>query len=76
MTTRTRRKKRTSSLEATTGETEADEEGDDNNSQLSKVKHGHNRKVDASKFTNPIPPASLSSLAGELFKFIFCSNHT
>ncbi|CAF4137821.1 unnamed protein product, partial [Rotaria magnacalcarata] len=63
MYTRTRRKKRTTSMEATTGEREADEEGDDNDSQISKVKQDHDRQKDLSKTINLVAPASLSSLA-------------
>ncbi|CAF3270015.1 unnamed protein product, partial [Rotaria sp. Silwood2] len=63
MYARTRRKKRTESMEATAGERDVDEEGDDNDSQLSKVRQSHDRQIDLSKTTNPVPSASLSSLA-------------
>ncbi|CAF0987761.1 unnamed protein product [Rotaria sordida] len=64
MYTRTRRKKRTASMEATAGERDADEEGDDNDSQqVSKARRNHNRQRDLSKTTDPVASASLSSLA-------------
>ncbi|CAF4196048.1 unnamed protein product [Rotaria sp. Silwood2] len=63
MYTKTRRKKRTDSMEANTGERDADEEGDDNDSQLSKVRQSHDRQRDLSKTINPVASASLSSLA-------------
>ncbi|CAF3649586.1 unnamed protein product [Rotaria sp. Silwood1] len=60
---RTRRKKRTESMEATAGERDPDEEADDNDSQLSKARQSHDRQRDLSKTTSPVTPASLSSLA-------------
>ncbi|CAF3487526.1 unnamed protein product [Rotaria socialis] len=63
MYTRTRRKKRTTSMEATTGEREADEEDNNNDSQISKVKQDHDRQKDLPKTINLVAPASLSSLA-------------
>ncbi|CAF4747785.1 unnamed protein product [Rotaria magnacalcarata] len=75
MYTRTRRKKRTTSMEATTGEREADEEGDDNDSQISKVKQDHDRQKDLSKTINLVAPASLSSLAGKNYKKTFSTRY-
>ncbi|CAF4644337.1 unnamed protein product [Rotaria socialis] len=62
MYTRTGRKKRTTSMEATTGEREADEEDNNNDSQISKVKQDHDRQKDLPKTINLVAPASLSSL--------------
>ena len=66
MYSRTRRKKRTESMEATAGERDADEEDDDNDSQLLKEKeaHHHHRTDILTITTDPITPPSLSSLAG------------
>ncbi|CAF3454132.1 unnamed protein product, partial [Rotaria sp. Silwood2] len=44
----TRRKKRTDSMEANASERDADQEGDDNDSQLSKVRQSQNRQQDLS----------------------------
>ncbi len=70
MYTRTRRKKRTESMEATTGERDVDEEDDDNDNQLLRRRQFHHQR-DLSPTTNPVTPASISSLAGKFSKLIY-----
>ncbi|CAF1291073.1 unnamed protein product, partial [Adineta steineri] len=59
---RSRRKKRTESMEVTTGERESDEEDDDIIRQVSKVKQ-YSQQKDFTNSISPIAIASLSSLA-------------
>ncbi|CAF1406211.1 unnamed protein product [Adineta steineri] len=59
---RSRRKKRTESMEVTTGERESDEEDDDIIHQVSKVKQ-YSQQKDFTNSISPIAIASLSSLA-------------
>jgi hypothetical protein len=62
MYTRARRKKRTESMEVTTGERDADEEEDDNDSQLIKGRQYHQQR----ELSTTNTPASLSSLGGKI----------
>ena len=68
---RTRRKKRTDSMEVTTGERESDEEEDDDYSH-SKIKH---QTRDPSKLTHPTAIASLVSLASKNQHILFSLLH-
>lgn len=68
---RTRRKKRTDSMEVTTGERESDEEDDDEHSH-SKMKH---QTRDPSKSTRPTAIASLVSLASKNQHILFSLLH-
>lgn len=65
MHARTRRKKRTESMEATAGERDADEEDDDNDSQLFRDRPVAQRRNLSTTTTNPPTSASLFSLAGK-----------
>jgi hypothetical protein len=60
-------------MEASTGERGADEEDDDNNSELLKGRQTY-RLRDLSTATNPTTAASLSSLAGKFSRIEFFSN--
>jgi hypothetical protein len=73
MHARTRRKKRTTSMEATTGERDADEEEDDEiDRQLDKLRQFHHQQRDLTTTPrNPVAPASLSSLASKNLELIF-----
>jgi hypothetical protein len=71
MYTRTRRKKRTTSTEATTGERDADEEDDDVDSQLAKLRQYHHQQRDLSTIPSPNAPASLPSVTGKNLELIF-----
>lgn len=78
MYARTRRKKRTESMEATAGEREADEEDDDNDSQLLRERQQppppHRRDLSTAT-ANPSTSAPLFTLAGnELLNIIVVSN--
>ena len=66
MYARTRRKKRTESMEVTAGERDADEEDDDNDSQLFRDRPtAQRRDLSTTTTTNPPTSASLFSLAGK-----------
>lgn len=53
-------------MEATAGERDADEEGDDHDSQVSRERQPHHRRDLSTTTTNPVTSASLFSLAGNI----------